>query len=391
VVVVPKAVAVERARLEMVLAPQVLGLSVTAVCDRYQVSRQQFYVWRRRYERDGVAGLSDRSRRPETSPKKILVTMELTICEMRVTHPDWGPRRIRAEIASRGGRPPAKSTVQRVLERNGLVSPRPRPKRTYKRFERPCPNDLWQIDALKVALKGDIDAYVINILDDHARYLLASRAGFVLDGDAAWDAFEAGSVAHGLPRELLSDNGAYFSGQNQDFVAEFERRLWALGINTIPASPQHPQTLGKLERFHRTQREWLRKHRSPATLPQLQRRLDAFRWHYNEERPNQAINDSTPGERYRASAPAKPEGNNQSHSVRRTATKAGLIYYAGWVVNLTSEWAGVTVEVIESQGKVRIVYADELITAYSTDEPKRYLGTGIGRGKHRIPRRLEQQ
>lgn len=385
-----KAVGVEKRRLELILAPQVLGVSVNEVCKRFGISRTQFYVWRRRYLATGMEGLSDRSSRPKTSPRATPPSLELVICRMRVAHPSWGPRRIRAEIARAGGQPPAKSTIGRILVRNGLVSPTPRKRRRWIRFERPCPNDLWQIDGKELVLADGTEVWAINVLDDHARVLVASRASALLDGDGAWEAFEAASIGYGLPRELLSDNGLYFTGRRLGFVAEFERKLWALGVKTIASTPRHPQTSGKLERFHRTQGEWLEEQGPIATLTDLQRQLDAFRWHYNEERPHQGIDDHTPMERYVATAKALPTGDEVSKSTHRKVYPKGEIRYSGWSVNLSLEWAGVTVEVIETGGKVRVVYGDEFITTFSTDQPKGYVGTGVGRGRHRLPRRIEQ-
>lgn len=384
-----KAVTVELRRLEILLAPQIMGLTVTEVCSRFGVSRQQFYEWRRRYLVDGTEGLVDRSRRPWRSPNQISDVMEHAICNMRVDNPDFGPRRIRAEIARKGATPPASSTVQRVLIRNGLITPKPRSRRTWIRFERASPNELWQIDAIELSLADRTKFYAINLLDDHSRLLLASRATFVLDGNAAWDCFATAISGHGVPRELLSDNGRYFSGQRWELVADFERRLWALGIKTTSITPRHPQTLGKLERFHGTMRRWLAKHPPPATITGGQRLLDSFRWHYNEERPHQAIGDATPAERHQATPPATPTGAVQTRSVHRKVNSSGAVRYAGWRINLTTEWVGATVAVIESAGKVRIVYGDELITSFSTEEPKGFLGTGHRRGKHRIKRRME--
>lgn len=384
-----KRVTVEQRRLEIVLAPTVLSISVTDACRRFGVSRQQFYEWHRRWESDGIEGLRDRSRRPKSSPLRISCTLEEEICRLRADHSDWGPRRIRAELMRQGVNPPAKSTVQRTLERNGLISPRPRKRRVSTRFERPSPNDLWQIDAMDMRLKDGTELHVINLLDDHARFLLASRASLVLDGTAAWDCFSIAMNDHGVPKEVLSDNGRYFSGERWQQVSDFERKLWALGVRTIPATPSHPQTLGKLERMHRTQRAWLGRQRPATTLAGMQRRLDGFRWHYNHERPHQGIDDNIPGERYLATPPATPDRTVQFRSVRRTAGHDGVVRYAGWRINLASEWARATVEVVDCGDKVRIVYGDELITSFSTDESKGYIGAGVRRGRHWIPRRIE--
>jgi transposase InsO family protein len=387
--VAPKAVTVEQRRFEVIMAPRVLGITVMEACRRFDISRQQFYEWRRRFDTDGLAGLSDRSHRPRSSPRQVGEETERAICVLRVGHPHWGPRRIRAELMRRGGLPPAKSTVQRVLERNGLVSPRPRSKRTYVRFERPCPNDLWQIDAIEVELRDRSKAYTVNILDDHARLLLSSRACGTIDFAAAWDAFEAASSAWGLPRELLSDNALSFSGLSRGHVAEFERRLWSLGVRTIAITPRHPQTIGKVERMHRTMRGWLGRRPTPTTLAQLQRLLDAFRWHYNEQRPNQAIGDATPAERYRATPPAVPSGEETQRRTHRKVRPNGTFHYSGWVVGLSSEWSGAAIEIIEQGGKVRAVFGDELITSFSTEEPKGYIRWGSHSGKVRKRRRIE--
>jgi transposase InsO family protein len=381
-------VGVERERLEFILAPQKLGLSIVEVCKRFGKSRTQFYVWRNRYHSEGVEGLSDRSSRPTASPHRTPPAMERAICKMRVAHPKWGPRRIRVEILRAGGDPPAKSTIGQILVRNGLVTPKPRKPKLWVRFERPRPNDLWQIDAKQVTLADGTESWVVNVLDDHARFLLASRAGLHLDGALAWEAFVAASEGYGLPREVLFDNGGYFTGQRRGFVADFERKLWALGVKTIASTPGHPQTNGKVERMHRTQGEWLEEKGPFATLDELQRNLDGFRWHYNEERPNQGIDDHTPMERFAATPKAKPSGDEVSRSVRRTAGQKGEIRYSGWTVNLTYEWAGATVEVVEGGGKVRVVFGNELITSFSTEHPKGYIGTGIRRGKNRLPRRI---
>ena len=144
-----------------------------------------------------------------------------------------------------------------------------------------------------------------------------------------------------------------------------------------------------MERFHRTLGEWLEEKGAIASLNELQRRLDAFRWHYNEERPHQGIDDHTPMERYVASPRAQPAGEELTRSVHRTVATNGTIRYSGWVVNLTSEWAGLTVEVVEAGGKVRVVYGDELITSFTTEHPKPYVGTGVRRGHHRLERRID--
>ena len=100
-----------------------------------------------------------------------------------------------------------------------------------------------------------------------------------------------------MPRQLLSDNGLCFTGRLHGRVVDFERRIRSLGIVLINSGPYHPETLGKLERFHKTLKEWLADEGPPRDLAHLQELLDRFRHHYNEDRPHQGIADLTPAER----------------------------------------------------------------------------------------------
>jgi transposase InsO family protein len=190
-------------------------------------------------------------------------------------------------------------TIHRALPRNHLVAPQPprRPKAT-RRFERELPNDLWQIDRTQVKLASGEPGWIVDRLDDHARFLLAALACTGPTGEAAWTCFLQASAGYGLPRQLLSDNHASFSGRLHGFEAAFERKLGEVGVELINAAPAHPQTLGKIERFHRTLKEWLEDEGPAADLEHLQLLLDRFRSHDNQERPHQGIGDATPVERY---------------------------------------------------------------------------------------------
>jgi len=143
--------------------------------------------------------------------------------------------------------------------------PHKRPK-AHKRFEREVLNDLWQIDATKVRLEDGTEVWVVDALDDHARFLLAARAAVSPTTEAAWACFEEAATAHGMPRQLLSDNGLCFTGRLHGRVVEFERWIRSLGIVLINTGPYHPETLGKLERFHKALKEWLKDEGPPRDL-----------------------------------------------------------------------------------------------------------------------------
>lgn len=173
--------------------------SVSAVCRRYGISRQTYHRYRRRYLTYGIGGLVNRSRAPQRSPGQIEADLEIRICKMRKDHPRWGARRIHAELGRAGLTPPAVSTIHQALVRNHLVALQPprRPK-ALKRFEREVSNDLWQIDATEVRLADQRKAWVMDMLDDHSRYLLAAIAATGPTGEAAWDCFEPRRVSFRL-------------------------------------------------------------------------------------------------------------------------------------------------------------------------------------------------
>jgi transposase InsO family protein len=366
------------------------GETVAEVCRRQGISRASYYRYRRRYLAEGMVGLEERSRRPLGSPRQIDAGLELAICGLRTRHPRWGARRIRTELARAGIEPPAVSTVHQVLKRNYLVAPQPpRRARADKRFEREVSNDLWQIDATRVLLADETPVWVIDLLDDHARFLVGATAFPDATGEAAWEAFTTASALHGLPRQLLSDNGLCFTGRLHGNEVLFERRLAKTGVVMINSAPYHPETLGKLERFHRTLKEWLADEGPAADLPALQALLDRFRAHYNLERPHQGIGDLTPAERYQLGfelvhgtppPPAAPapiidetieKPRYAPHSILRRVSANGEISYQKLGIQVGSRWAGATVRVIELGEIIHVYHGDDLIRTLVPDRTRR--------------------
>jgi len=375
----------EELKLEVLFEPERSGESVAAVCRRRGISRASFYRYRRRYLAEGSEGMQARPRRPLTSPGRIDPRLEQAICALRKEHPRWGARRIRTELARAGVEPPAKSTIHRTLTRNHLVAPRPLRRRpAKKRFERPVANDLWQIDATQVKLAGDQRVWVVDIVDDHARYLLAADACAALSGDAVWSCFVAASAAHGLPRQLLSDNGTYFTGRLHGVEVAFERRLAEVGVELICAAPAHPETLGKLERFHRTLKEWLHDEGPASDIDELQMLLDRFRSHYNQERPHQGIGDLTPAERYLPTAPlgeltlAEPdEPVYPTHAIVRKVGPHGDVGYDGLIIGLGRRWANTHVRVDHVDRLIHIYHGAELVRSLLPDRSRIYQSRGL--------------
>ena len=198
----------------------------------------------------------------------------------------------------------------------------------------------------------------------------------------SWSCFSAAAGAYGLPRQLLSDNGSIFTGRFLGVQVAFERRLADVGVELINSAPAHPQTLGTLERFQRTLKEWLEDEGPARDLAELQALLDRFRAHYNEERPHQGINDQTPGERYAAGwagkgARAAAVGADQAEpsypprSIVRTVASNGVLAYKTSSINIAMRYAGARVAIVEHGELVHVYYGDELIRLRVPDSSRR--------------------
>src|SRR5680860_227578 len=294
-----------------VTAGSLEGVNVARVCAERGVSRKTFYKWRRRFLAEGLEGLEPRSRRPGSSPGRLDVEVEDEIVRLRKELAglglDHGAESIRWHLSrvSRA-RVPSVATIWRVLVRRGQVTPQPqkRPKVSLRRFEASQPNELWQIDATAWSLADDTGVEIVNIIDDHSRVAIVSRAVVSTTSAAAWAAFADAIERWGLPLGCLSDNGLAFSGRLRDVEVLFEANLRQAGIRPITARPYHPQTCGKVERFQQTLKKWLRVHDPFATIAALQVSLDEFRDYYNHHRPHRSIGRIPPYQRWAGSPKA---------------------------------------------------------------------------------------
>jgi transposase InsO family protein len=342
-------------RLAMVLAGGLDGVSVTALCAELEISRQTYYRLLRRYEEEGPAGLAPRSRRPHSCPGAVDPALELEIIRLR-TDEDWpDPPRGAASIADelrRSGLPcPAVSTIHRVLVRNGLVTPQPqkRSRASYTRFTYPDPNGCWQIDATRWVLADGTEAWIMDVLDDHSRVVVAAHACPAPTTAAAQAALCAGGQLWGLPARVLSDNGPCFGGVARS--GDFVEGLALLGIQAIHARPFHPQTCGKIERFHQTLKRWLRTQPRAVTLAGLQAQLDWFLEFYNHRRPHRALRGATPAEAWAARSPAGPADQPITLPARvalthHTVTAGGVIYLGRTIIGLGRRLAGTEITAV---------------------------------------------
>jgi transposase InsO family protein len=281
------------------------GIPVTEVAERYGVSRQSVHAWLRRYRDEGPSGLADRSHKVHAHPWQIPAEVESAICEMRRTHPRWGPKRLVFEMDRCGHGTVTRSTVYRVLVRNGLIEPKSRKRRRqdYKRWERPVAMELWQLDVTASAFLADgREVKIVTGVDDHSRYCVIAKAVMRATARPVCQAFLDAMAVYGVPEEVLSDNGTVFTGRfikPRPAVVLFERICRENGITQRLTRPSSPTTTGKIERLHKSlQLELLDDHGPFESLETLQAALDAWREEYNTDRPHQSLDMAFPATRF---------------------------------------------------------------------------------------------
>ena len=203
---------------------------------------------------------------------------------------DAGARTIAWHLSQEGSEVPALSTIHRVLRRRGFVTPQPqkRPRSSWARFESDLPNETWQSDMTHWHLDDEVPVEIINFIDDYSRAVLASVAVPVATAPEVVRVFFETAAIYGLPRSVLSDNGAIYTCAYRGSHTGMEIELASLGITFKHGKPYHPQTQGKVERYHLTLKKWLAKKPAVATVAELQAQIDRFIHIYNEQRPHVA-------------------------------------------------------------------------------------------------------
>ncbi|WP_460629713.1 IS481 family transposase [Intrasporangium mesophilum] len=291
-------------KYQAVLAVIAEGREVTDVARQFGVSRQTLHAWLSRYEADGLAGLVPRSRRPGSCPHQMDPSVEVLVLELRRTHPHWGPRRLLHELARRSVSPmPSRSGVYRALVRAGVIEVEPRRSRRehWHRWERGSPMELWQLDLVGGFLLADgSHAKALTGVDDHSRFCVSAALMPHERTGPVCDAFAAALRTHGIPQQVLTDNGRVFTGRFNHPPVEvlFDRICRENGIDHLLTAPRSPTTTGKIERFHRSLRAEFLTGRMFPTLARAQAELDAWVRGYNHDRPHQSLDMATPASRF---------------------------------------------------------------------------------------------
>lgn len=345
--------------------------SFAALCRRYQISRKTGYKWLKRAQ----AGqqLTDQSRRPNRQPSKTPDDVEAQILAMREAHPTWGGRTIKAALEQVGFEDiPSARTCCAILKRNGCIDPEEaRKHRPFQRFEREKCNQLWQTDFKGDFLLGDgTRCYPLTILDDHSRFNI--RIEPKSDTKEVKESFIQTFKEFGLPDAVLSDNGPQFSGFRGGYT-QFERFLMDLDVAPIHGRIMHPQTQGKIERFHRTLKaEALRD--IPDTMEEMNRQFQEWRWFYNELRPHSALGMKPPATVYRPSQrkyeePKPFEYNQEARLVK--INNWGYLRFGPVQVYLSETMADTYVEIRPAENDTfSVIYRNYKIATVDAVEKK---------------------
>ena len=292
---------------------------------------------------------------------------------------------------------PAVSTIWRVLTRRGFVTPQPRkrPKGAGTRFEADQPNERWQADITHWHLADGTGVEILNIIDDHSRLDLCRKARATTTGPDVLAGFRPTFRSHGIPASVLTDNGAVFTGKpRRGGRVALEIELDLLGVRLHHSRPYHPQTCGKVERFHQTQKKWLAAQPPAATLAALQRQLDRFRGYYNTIRPHRALGRRPPQQAYDARPKARPAKPSipAHYRVRRDKVDPGgtiTLRYDSRLrhIGLGREHSGKRVLALIADLYIRVVDADtgELLRELDLDPTKDYQPLGRKPGPPKKP------
>jgi transposase InsO family protein len=384
-------------RYQAVLAVIRDGRPVSSVAENFGVSRQSLHSWLVRYEADGLAGLADRSHRPAGCPHQMPAAVEAQLLELRRQHPHWGARRLRHELARAGWEPvPSLSGIARALRRSGLIEPGARRRRSerFRRWERGTPNELWQLDVVGgVATVDGATFKAVTGIDDHSRFCVIAALMPRENARAVAAAFAAAMRAHGVPQQVLTDNGKVFTGRFHARPVEvlFDRICRENGIEHLLTAPRSPTTTGKIERFHRSLRAEFLTGRVFASQRAAQAELDAWVADYNTRRPHQALDMATPAQRFTPApdagpAPVPPPLSAPHRDgdgwVARKVTSNGVVCVAWQQFSVGRHRVGRQVDVHVTEDLLQVWDGDELIKTVvrtSRGEVRKKRAAGSGR------------
>ena len=327
---------VEELRKEFVLAAQNRS-NFSSLCREFGITRKTGYKWVERY--NSGERLSDKSRKPLNVANKTPENTEKLIVSLRVENPGWGAKKLKGVLERQGHDIPCTKTVNNILNRYGCISAEESAKHTpFLRFEKDRCNEMWQTDFKGEFKMADNNyCYPLNIFDDHSRFVI-KIAPSLTTANTVIPVFRSAFEEFGMPDSVLSDNGAQFAGFRQGFT-QFEKWLMNHDILPVHGRFKHPQTQGKIERFHRAMKDELLKHTVMQDIHDADHQFQLWREKYNTVRPHEALGMKCPADIYTPSKriyteTVKPyEYGGQYHVIK--VNSWGYVRFDKWQVYLS--------------------------------------------------------
>ncbi len=348
------------------------GLNVRRFCAEHGASTWFFYDLRRRHAVEGPAALVPKSRAPRRVANRVPAVVEEAIVALRKelvdAGLDAGAETIRYHLQARGLPAPSVSTIWRMLDRRGFIikDPTKVPRRTRRSFSAERANECWQSDDTGWALADGTAVKINNVIDDCCRLAVASRAALTCTAATVLEAVLSGAAAWGLPERILTDNGS-----PQRAAA---RELAALGVSAGHSRPYHPQTCGKVERFHQTLKRYLDAQPAAATIEDLQAQLAAFVELYNHHRPHRALGRRTPAGVWASTARSGPADRPlaQTTTVHHATVIAGRVPLNRYFIGINSRFDGELATVVVTGDRAHTFVNGRFVRALTIDPTRRY-------------------
>jgi len=357
------------------------GASIVEVARQYGVDRRTLHRWISRYANGGLEALATRSSRPDSSPTQMAPVIEARLVALRRAHPRWGPRTLRTKLTNEfAERAPSRAAIYRALVRHQLITPVPqrRSASSYKRWERTRSMELWQMDVVgRIFLSHGTEVKCVTGIDDHSRFCVSAYLVPRATAQPVCDALMLALRRHGVPGEILTDNGRVFTGKRSSPATTvlFDRICVNNGITHRLTAPFSPTTTGKVERLHRTMREEFFDLASFDTIEETQVALDAWVHGYNTQREHQSIGDIVPARRFElarreplevidgdvrdefAAAPRK--------SLARVVDDKGRVAVLRFRYHVGRAFSGETVQVSSDNGLLHVHHRGVLIATHA--------------------------
>jgi transposase InsO family protein len=357
-----KTMDVRRQRVEFVVAATRGEKPFSQLCLEFGVSRPTGYLWWQRYRARGLEGIAEQTRRPHASPTRTQEPVAQQVIGLRQRYPDWGAGKLSVLLQRSGLRLPA-STIHRILRRHDLVRDRRQGKQASRRFERSHPNELWQMD-FKGPRGWNQEVGPLSILDDHSRYLIGLQALGSTQAEPVRERLEEAFLRCGVPEGMLMDHGIPWWGPRSPLgLTRISVWLMQQGIRLYWSGVRHPQTQGKVERFHGTLLRSIEKRR--MWEQRTQQWLDDYRWEYNHLRPHEALGMKTPAKVWKPSQrkyqPNPASWEYAQGAVLRKVDSDGKLQVDGQQWHLSRALRHQWVQIVAVEQRVLVYYCTTLI------------------------------